>query len=445
MKRHFNIRILPVAIVGLLATSVQAAPLSADDFLPPVQASTPEQRQQLCQVRAPVQEAKDPASGQTAAQGQNAQDAINFVVNKHSAGAEMVKFASGLGWVATGAVGYEVMENPTATRISKRNAYVRAFLEAKKNLAEALNGLSDTGRDQVVEQMQQVTDDKADLTNSASTHGEQVAQAVKMLLKGFVVYAVEDDTAHKTVYVSIVTTPKTRGKFNRPSPDGLEAGSLREGLNQVLLEIQNGLVPPIGSKMIQVRATGEMAVVGFGSDVIRSSSNSALQLKLRLNAEKIAQMRAKDALVGMLIGDDTSWKSQVDSNTQQSINEFETSDSSPDASRQRFDKARQQFINTQVSSDQFQSLRSGMLPPGVNSKVFESKDGAEVYAIAVYIPSLSRQASQTAAEMRQTQLLAQPNATTNAAAPQDDNNTAPRPPQAVAPGPTGAVTRDQDL
>ena len=75
-------------------------------------------------MQSPIQEVKDPATGQTAAEGQTAQDTINFVVNKHSARAEMIKVGSGIGWVATGIGAYDVMDNPTATRIAKRNAYV---------------------------------------------------------------------------------------------------------------------------------------------------------------------------------------------------------------------------------------------------------------------------------------------------------------------------------
>lgn len=444
MKSYCSIPLL--SALWLLAAPVQSAPPSADDFLPPVQASTPEQQQQLEQVKGPVQEVKDPATGQTAAQGQTAQDAINFVVNKHSAGAEMIKVGSGLGWVATGIGGYDVMENPTATRIAKRNAYVKAFLDAKKKLAEALNGLSNEGRTQVVEQMEQITDNKADLANFAATQNEKLEQAVQMLLKGFVIYAVEDDAAKKTVYVSIVTTPKTRGQFNRPSPNGMEADSIRDGLNQVLLEIQNGLIPPVGGKIIQVPATGEIAFVGFGSDVIRTSDNSAMQLKIRLNADKIAQMRAKDALVGMIIGDDTSWKSKLDETTQQTIKDFETSDSGEDPRLQRFEKTRQSFLNVQKSSEQFQSIRSGILPPGVTPKTFTSKDDAEVYAVAVYIPSVSQQAAQTAKEMNQAQLLGNPNdAGSSNTDPTAPDSNIPRPKQEVAPGPTGSVSRDKEL
>ena len=73
-----------------------------------------------------------------------------------------------------------------------------------------------------------------------------------------------------------VTTPKTRRQFNRSSLNGMEADSIRDGLNQVLLEIKNRLISPVSGKIIQVAATGEIAFVGLGSDVISTRNNSAM-------------------------------------------------------------------------------------------------------------------------------------------------------------------------
>ena len=442
---HFSSIIL--ALIVIFTSPVNAQSLSADDFLPPVQAASPEQEQTLSEVQGSVTEVDDPEMGQVV-EAETTQDAINYLVNQRSAGAEMIRVGSGIGWVATGIAGYEALENPTATRIGKRNAYVRAFLEAQKNLAETLNGLSSEGKTLVADQLETVTDAQADLTNFSETQEEKLEQAVQMLLRGFVVYAVEDDTANQTVMVSIVTTPKTRGKFNRPGSDGLEASSIRDGLSQVLLEIEQGLVPPIGGRMIQVPTTGEMAFIGFGSDVVRTSSNPTIQRKQQLNAAKIAGMRASDALVGMIIGDDTRWKSKLDETTQQAVSEFEQSEiaEGEEPSRQRFEQARQSFTNTQVSSEEFQSLRRGVLPPGVTRKTFSSADNAEMYAVAVYIPSLSAQAGQAAAEMQDAQLLSPPGGTGGQSATKSSSSEGVRRPSTdVAPGPTGQVSRDQDL
>ena len=427
------------------AFSLQAAPPSADDFLPPIQAASPEQRQSLTQVQGPVEQIKDPVTGQNVVQAQSAQDAINTVVGKRAAGSEMVRFGSGIGWVATGVGVYEVMENPTATRISRRDAYVRAFLDAKRRLAESLDGLSASGRTQVLEQMENLTTAQADLTNVSSSQEEKMEQAVRRLIRGFVIYGVEDDVEKQSVYVSIVTTPKTRGQLNRPTPNGLEAESVREGLNKVLVEVQNGLVPPVGGRIIQVPDTGEIAFVGFGSDVVRTSSNPAMQAKQRLNADKIAQMRAADALVGMLIGDDTGWKAKLDEATKRTIAEFDGSDVGADPSQQRFAQQSDAFRNVQKTSDEFQSLRQGVLPPGVTRKSFASKDEGEMYAIAVYVPSYTAAAAQAAKEMDEARPFPPPAAAGASSVGGAGQETVPRPSKEIGAGPTGQVSRDKDL
>ncbi len=150
----------------------------------------------------------------------------------------------------------------------------------------------------------------------------------------------------------------------------------------------------------------------------------------------------------MIIGDDTRWKAKLDEETRQAIEQFETSDDGQgNVTRQRFDKARETSTNAQKSSEQYESIRKGILPPGVSSKTFTSKDDAEVYAVAVYIPSVSQQAAQTAKEMSQAQLLDNPNSGTGTvpAAPATQEDNTPRPQKDVAPGPTGTVSRDKDL
>lgn len=426
-----------------ISAPIQAQGLSADDFLPPVGAPSPEERQTRLGIQGSVTQVDDTALGGTVVQADQAQDAINYIVQQRSPGAYSMRVGSGIGWVATGQAFYNDMPNPTATRIARREAYVRAFLEAKRYLAETLTGLSVEGQTTVAEQIETVTDAQRDLNRFASTQAEKLEQSVQMLLRGFVVYSVEDDAANNTVYVSIVTTPKTRGQFNRPSLNGLESASLQDGLNQVLTEIQSGIVPPVGGRIIQVPETGEMGFVGFGSDVLRFSDNPALQARNRVNAERIAQMRAADALVGLIIGDDSRWKGQLEERTRRTLEEFERSElEGENSSLQRFEQARESFVNTQISSDELQSVRRGTLPPGVMRRSFTTEDGAEVYSLAVYIPSMSQAASQAAQDMQSSPLVAPPG----------DGQTAPPPPAVpsqpatpIAPGPSGQISDDQNL
>jgi hypothetical protein len=136
----YALRIL--AVLGFLVVN-WACPLSAtaqvtaDDFLPVVQGGS-----------AAVKQPEKVAVSDKVVTAATAQDAINAAVQENKkklkdndapeVGAKMVKFPSGLGFVASGLANYRTMENPVATRIAKRKAYVIAFTQAKKALAEKL-------------------------------------------------------------------------------------------------------------------------------------------------------------------------------------------------------------------------------------------------------------------------------------------------------------------
>ena len=202
------------------------------------------------------------------------------------------------------------------------------------------------------------------------------------------------------VYVTIVSTNKTCGKLARPASDVVEADSLRDGLNQVIAEVRSGLVPPVGGRIIMMRSTGETAFVGFGSDVVRTSANQAVQAKLNLDAQKIAGMRAKDALCGLIIGDKTSWKGSAEESLKDQVQEFEAASESDPLAKEspgaakKLAKARQTLASWSERTEVYQSARKGILPPGVNTKTWFDEDHAWAYGMSVYAPSLSKAAAQ---------------------------------------------------
>jgi len=261
---------------------------------------------------------------------------------------------------------------------------------------------------------------------------------------------VKDDTANSTVYVTIVTTPKTRGKFARPAPNRVEAESLRDGVNQVIAEDRSGLVPPVGGRIITMRSTGETAFVGFGSSVVRTSENRVVQLRHNLDAQKIAGMRAKDALCGLIIGDKTMWEGSVTESMKDDVQEFESlvrddplARKDPTAVR-KLDQARQTFVSRMESSDVYASARKGILPPGVNTKTWFDEDHAWSYGMSVYVPSLTNAAAGAARQMRESTILQ----------PVDDGSDRPssvpdrnmggikQPGKDVRKGPTGRISPD---
>ncbi|MBN1852863.1 MAG: hypothetical protein JW829_09070 [Pirellulales bacterium] len=433
------------------------AQVTADDFLPVVQGGPVDVKQPEKVV------VKDDVV--TAA---TAQDAVNAAVQENindlqggdtgEVGAQMVKFPSGLGFVATGVASYRTMTNPTATRIAKRKAYVIAFTMAKKNLAEILGGLTNEGKETVREALVNINLPETEMTNISSASEESLKQTVDMMLRGFVIYQVRDDTAQNSVYVTIVTTPKTRGKLARPAPNVVEADSLRDGLNQVIDEVRTGLVPPVGGRIVMMRSTGETAFVGFGSDIVRTSENRAVQLKHNLSAQKIASARAKDALCGLMVGDRATWEGSVVESLKDQVQEFESLDSEDPLARKdptavrKLDEARQTFVARLETNDMYKSARRGILPPGVNTKSWFDDDHAWAYAMSVYVPSLTNAAANTAREMldsRIVQPIKQGSGQSTGQAPggftDEKDSKIKRPGNEVKPGPTGKVTPDKEM
>ena len=403
-----SLRVL--VVIGLITAGCAwpasaEAQVTADDFLPLVQGGSAELKQpEKVAVRDKVV---------TAA---TAQDAINAAVQENKTalkgsdapevGATMVKFPSGLGFVASGLATYRTMENPVATRIAKRKAYVIAFTQAKKHLAEILGGLSNEGKETVRQALVNINLPKEEMTNISTRSKEAVKQAVDMMLRGFVIYEVNDDTAAKTVYVSIVVTPRTCGKLARSAPNAIVVDDIRDGLNQVIAEVRAGLVPPVGGRIITMRSTGETAFVGFGSSVVRTSDNAAVQAKLNLDAQKVAAMRSKDALCGLMIGDQASWEGRVRESMKDQVQEFESATADDPLARQqpeaarKLAKARQEFVSRIESTDLYRSLRKGILPPGINTKTWFDEDHAWAYGMSVYVPSATNAAAQTAPRCR---------------------------------------------
>lgn len=172
--------------------------------------------------------------------------------------------------------------------------------------------LSPEARRRITETLEQNDAIRLALINLAANDQERWEQALKILARGFVAYAVEDDQAGRTIHVHLVTTPK-----NRHPADA--AHRQRHGSDIVAgrAEADPGrsrerLIPPVGNRLIVVNATGELALVGYAVNLIGAHPDPAAQDKLRTDAEKIATSRATEALMGLASGDDTGWQGSLD-------------------------------------------------------------------------------------------------------------------------------------
>lgn len=405
------------------------AQVSAEDFLPPVRGGSTE-------VKQPDQVAVAEESVQAA----TAQDAANAAVQENvkqmaaqaaslekspEIGSRWIQFPSGAGIVATGMAIYQTMPNPTASRIAQRNAYVIAYTNAKAAMARQLGKTTNVGQTTLKTVAATINGPQSLESASSEQLKEMIEQAAAALLKGYVTYSIQEqaDKDHpevRTVYVTIVSTSKTQSTTVRTG--GMQSvASLLTGIQNTLDEVKQGIVPPVGGRLVVVPGTGETAFIAFGSAVVQSSPSPALQAKMKLDAQKIAAVRARDALAGMLQGDRVLWSSGVSSTAvtgfEQTLDylKHDAANASNSSVDEQLKSYNEKFLSSEALSETITSLRSGTLPPGIQEKNWLDTEGHWATSMVVYYPAVSSEVKKFADAMRAAQLVvpvAAPAATT---------------------------------
>ena len=398
-----QIKRILLAVAGTFAVAISAQALTAADFLAPVQAPSTQEAQALKHVNTPdkVRMTRQQA-GETIVTAASAQDSINAAVAQSiESGNECIRieFPSGFGWVATGTSVYQYHQNPTASLISQRRAYANAYLQAKKNLTATLTGISHQSMTGLMQQAKTLITSEETLANTSDTSFENIGEFVSGLIRGYVVYSVDDqqDADYGTVTVSIVSTPAVMQKHKRSSAKTITAQSIEDGLNSVISEVENGLMAPIGGRTIWVEQTGELAFVGFGSAVCADNANPAVAAKLRLTAKKVGAIRARSALVETMKGARVTSVAKLDDVTREiskefdEVEKFDIKTGKKTREDVKLDEQVNSFKNTQEYREWMQSVTSGIVPPGVQIKSTFNKDKTMVQSIAVYLPSRTAQ------------------------------------------------------
>ncbi len=417
-----------LATVSLAISQVHGQGVTVDDFLPPsrggatevtkpaavkdtgdVIAAATAQDAALAAAEANVKDLKKAP----APKADNAEAAADDAYPE--LGAHWVKFPSGAGVVATGMSVYNTMPNPNASRIAQRNSYVIAYTRAKQAMVQLLGETSSEGRTILTEISKSVDSDTVTTSAGSTSVEEEIRQAGNALLKGYVVFSSleEKDPASKDVrmvFVTIASSPKTQ-KLTLRNGAMQSVEKLANGIQNVLDEVQQGVVPPVGGRVVTVPTTGESAIIGFGSALVRQGPTPAITARGRLTARTISGARARDALSGMINGDKTMWAvgvpSKVVSSYKSSIDFSRENDPNAgqgvDGNIKNFE---QEFLSAEGVRDDVQSIRKGTLPPGIREKHWYSKDGHWSYTMVVYFPALSTKAAEFAKSMRNATLKA---------------------------------------
>lgn len=415
--------VLTVLVLSLIAgTSWAAAPdLTFGDFMPIVQAPS-DQRDALREVKdsdAVTTETREvTVNGETVTlatiRGKTLQDAANdFLKRRGEMGASRIEDTNGNGgYIATGTGIYDrEMSNITAVRISQRLAYLQALMDAKTQLAKELNYITAEGTDVYGHNNDNQTTSESNANDMSNAFDSAGKSGVAAVLKGYVTYDVYDDN-EATVYVTIVATDKTMGKFSRPTSDTIIADNFADAMNAVLAEIQSGVVPPVGRRIVDVPSTGEIAFVGFGSAVVYPAQKAAAQAIQRRDAQKIATMRAEAELCGILTGDKVDGQASYEEAMKRSFGDYDAIEandpmndfvSSEDVAQVK--SIKDGFMSNVDLNEAIVTASKGTLPSGVTRRAWLDNDNAFAYAVAVYVPSFTNKAASDSKVMNDAQLL----------------------------------------
>lgn len=314
-------------------------------------------------------------------------------------GVKMIAVGSGIGILSTGSGSYETYENRNATLLSKRGAYMKAFQIAKKQLVENMEGMSNMCATAINETMDVIDTATEGAANTTSMMSDNCAESVKGALAGYVTFDVYDDPSENLVRVSLISTPKTREQTKRKVGALTQTTEPNVIFKQIVADLQAGVMPPVGAKVITNAETGESFVLGFGSSIIRDNKNKSVKRKLLGMSKSQAQAKARNGLIAVMQGEQVYWEGGFTENQLEKNEQFEYPPESinpVDAKVLAEDK--HTFLNNIKSFDSYKSFAAGQVPPGVSVKTFKSSDGDWMLAVAVYAPSLEATAKQAAAE-----------------------------------------------
>ncbi|MDR2757741.1 MAG: hypothetical protein LBC20_18815, partial [Planctomycetaceae bacterium] len=308
------------------------------------------------------------------------------------------------GAVATGIGTYQDSKNPDLANISKRSAYVQAYMEAKKNFAQGFAETTIEAKTEWKSASDKIISNDGTQTKIRTSLSVNTNESFHKAIKCYVVKEVKEVPEKKMVYVTIIMTDRTLGQFARPIPALIDVNDLKTGLNHVLKEIMSGILLPEGGRAIST-PNDELCYVGYGSALIGYSKDEDIRRENLMDARKIAEVRAKKALLGIITGDQIIWNSQMPSDEGKTLSIFEkVGEDDPTAELNETEKAdlerrKKEMTAKIMRSDSMQSIIKGSLPSGVQIKTYRDKEDVWYYAVAVYSPSLTQKVTDLGAQM----------------------------------------------
>ncbi|MDP7591617.1 MAG: hypothetical protein QF552_02760 [Litorilituus sp.] len=322
------------------------------------------------------------------------------LIEEEEDGIKMIKVGSGMGILSVGSASYQNFNNYNASLLSKRGAYNKAFLIAKKQFVANMKGVSLICSNVASASMDVIDSGNESVANTGDRQTESCVESVSGSLAGYVTFDVDDDIDEKLVRVSLISTPKTRAQIRQQAGAVAVTTAPNQIFKHIVSDLKSGILPPVGAKVLTNPETGENYVMGFGSAIVRTNKNKTLSRKLKTVAKRQSETRARSALLGTLKGEKVYWDGSFDEKQMDKNTQFNYAPETLDPTQVAvLDEEQSTFINQLKTTDDYSTLTQGKLPPGVSTKSFVSNDGNWQYTVAVYAPSLEKTAQKSNKQM----------------------------------------------
>jgi hypothetical protein len=398
-KKQSMSLVLAFCVAGLFSGIVDAAAPALDELIPPATESKAP-KEVAKPEKVTVSTVKNSSAGEAPrVQAATMQDAVNKARTLKAVVSE-IKAGSGIGYVATGTATYKEYKNRNATLISQRGAYMDALMKAKAELAKYLHGMTVSAQEELNNSLATFDTDEETKAVMKNLRVETITEKVEAMLRGYVVFSVEEDPNARKVTVTIATTPRTRAAGLTMSSVAIASTDFRSAMKKLYAELNTCTLPPEGARVFVIndaQGNKQYFCVGFGSAIVRRHQNASLEPQLAEQAKRASSMRAARNLVGLLHGDKVVWESGHTDITMEKYQDAgikELLKKSGDDSLAKVmggtsQEEQDSFLNILKTTDAYRSSSEGRLPAGVQENTWTDDNGDWAYTLLIYNPSMT--------------------------------------------------------
>ncbi|MCH2134237.1 MAG: penicillin-binding protein activator LpoB [Phycisphaerales bacterium] len=378
------LRTCSLALAVTLPSMTAMADLGLEFHMPVLAGlNDPVVEQETLTIQEPeaVTEVTPPGFSSPVTQAASPQDAINAASRNlqsvETDGATWIEIDGQLGVVATGSSSWDPeLANPQLRLREQRLAWMTASLNARTAMARFVEGVSVAGQERLADEL--TTRDTETLSGIESRREgtEEISSTASAVLRGAVLYELDEDASAGRVTVTLVSTPATQGLTQARGSGIAGARNLAHARDIMIAELRSGVVPPTGGRLLET-ADGTRAWIAFGADTVAPGRTGRLRQVEMENARRTARLRAERAMVAILEGESIAEDDVLDAR-------YEEVMSQTDDLLARTSDTETQRLSEQATESTRRSVASGAVPPGVDSVSLESPDGTWQYVMLVH-------------------------------------------------------------